>query len=166
MYGISIPVWYDYEKWTRTTTIPGLLFQFQYGTIMRSIFKSLSLVSAISIPVWYDYEDVQSSKSPADNLFQFQYGTIMRKLLAGSSGLENIFQFQYGTIMSKSFAWSISSILLISIPVWYDYEFLLSPCRFLFVPISIPVWYDYETDLTNVVLYLPLFQFQYGTIMR
>ncbi len=56
------------------------MFQFQYGTIKRS----LSTLAAF-IPV----------------KFQFQYGTIKSKIALVSEGENGMFQFQYGTIKSK-----------------------------------------------------------------
>ena len=54
--GISIPVWYDYEDFYGNIKPIEIIFQFQYGTIMRLRCR------------------IDKNKKYR---FQFQYGTIM-----------------------------------------------------------------------------------------
>ena len=121
------------------------LFQFQYGTIERSIRQHrYDRAIDISIPVWYDWKGIENV---LDNKFlkefQFQYGTIERggrflvttlvnyfnssmvRLKDGNLQIDGnayaTFQFQYGTIESHNPSMN-KSIYLISIPVWYDWK--------------------------------------------
>ena len=122
-----------------------VIFQFQYGTIMRRM--------------QYSYNDSLAA-------FQFQYGTIMRLFclvhfvysLYFNSSMVRLwgaidltytclypFQFQYGTIMRNPLKIDVFW-LVISIPVWYDYEHERDNSIQMWFLISIPVWYDYENQ--------------------
>ena len=52
----------------------------------------------------------------------------------------------------------------ISIPLWYDWEFIQPTLILTSRLISIPLWYDWEPALTSQVSQCSVFQFHYGTI--
>ena len=73
------------------------------------------------------------------------------------------FQFHYGTIESSVF-FIVSPLWLISIPLWYDWEVLVSTLTDCHVIISIPLWYDWERRSRYPPTERLSFQFHYGTI--
>ena len=142
-YSVSIPVWFDWES-SNIPAVPDVfVFQFQYGSIGSGLTRLL---------------DCRLTA------FQFQYGSIGSGLMGGAWWLDPVFQFQYGSIGSESpfdqedFRW------MVSIPVWFDWEFfrigdMQHESRFQFqygsIGRQVSDFGSYEP---------PLFQFQYGSI--
>ena len=163
---ISIPVWYDWEGENSYKSMIAYIFQFQYGTI-ESWKVNLMWLYIMNFNSSMVRLRVNSIRCPGNiaATFQFQYGTIESIIITHERELANQFQFQYGTIERKPQAvlllWYInfnssmvrlrvkalsnpSSFIVISIPVWYDWECPSPYSLILFNQISIPVWYDWE----------------------
>ena len=163
------------------------VFQFQYGTIMRSSLSiSCSFFIFISIPVWYDYEPLLKRSAAVLNHFNSSMVRLWVCFSSSSSksilisipvwydyerlekiamALPSTFQFQYGTIM-RLMQENIRGVKpnfnssMVRLWVWTDKS------RGLYIQISIPVWYDYEGGQKYRAKWFGGFQFQYGTIMR
>ena len=140
---ISIPVWYDYEKFLKGILNWILQFQFQYGTIMRItrmqewllyVYFNSSMVRLWAKSVLKPHVDVK---------FQFQYGTIMSIICCAHTHDRT----DFNSSMVRLWVWTNKS-------------------RGLYIQISIPVWYDYEGGQKYRAKWFGGFQFQYGTIMR
>ena len=119
----------------------------------------------ISIPVWYDWELDAEGNNVFVIKFQFQYGTIERlHEVVAHKGLR---YFNSSMVRLRARHWVLSRReLLISIPVWYDWEEITELREKQIRDISIPVWYDWETKSAKESLLNDKFQFQYGTIER
>ena len=120
---ISIPIWFDWEQPTRRTMAGDSTFQFLYGSI-ESISSTVSNV--------------------VRDLFQFLYGSIESHRCFDSIFFAAVFQFLYG---------SIESLLNYICPSWV-------------IIISIPIWFDWEIVVNIDVVLENIFQFLYGSIER
>ena len=79
---VSIPIWCDYKVRPYRDRAGVVMFQFQYGAIIRSF-----LVPCLSPFYW----------------FQFQYGAIISGKYSGDGRVLYMFQFQYGAIIRIDF---------------------------------------------------------------
>ncbi len=141
---VSIPVWFDWER--------------GHGHIFI-------LPKPVSIPVWFDWESTPMWRGSTDSSFNssmvrlgvfslhssgFTYtrfnSSMVRLGDADAPLFASVkpFQFQYGSIGSLLIKKRKSIYILVSIPVWFDWEpnrDILYPVR---LQVSIPVWFDWE----------------------
>ena len=142
-----------------------MVFQFQYGTIGRSMAYRFTNTDKVSIPVWYDWKAISIADKTGrkqrfnssmvrleemkELLYVFFYLVSIpvwydwKYFLYDGSELVYMFQFQYGTIGCLHIHFCLCLVSDISIPVWYDwmdctYKYIHGTIR-----ISIPVWYDW-----------------------
>ncbi len=120
---VSIPIWCDYkQKGEEYFDLKEMMFQFQYGAIIRSITYI---------------------EATARIVFQFQYGAIIRKMENLEEKVITLFQFQYGAIISEQRI-NKQSRKAVSIPIWCDYKLSLHRKFGLIKTVSIPIWCDYK----------------------
>ncbi len=125
-------------------------------------------VILVSIPLWFDYngctlECIQDHFQKS----QFHYGSITTDALLSASKttfrslnstmvrlqLEKILkeltiyllsQFHYGSITTYQFLVARIKFLLVSIPLWFDYNTYSLQRERISLTVSIPLWFDYN----------------------
>ena len=98
---------------------------------------------AVSIPVWCDWESGYFITIEGNTKFQFQYGAIGR---TGASLTDDSDQsFNSSMVRLGALARYVETmIILVSIPVWCDWEAVVDGKREVSMLVSIPVWCDWE----------------------
>ncbi len=92
--------------------------------------------------------------SSVSKLFQFLYGSIEVSSASTHCPKEILFQFLYGSI---EVAWTNSihnRILLVSIPIWFDWGHACIQGDWVKGVVSIPIWFDWGHEKnTNCFIY-------------
>ncbi len=57
-----------------------------------------------------------------------------------------------------------TSIVAVSIPIWFDLKRRFSVIEDFYVPVSIPIWFDLKKKLGKMFWFGGTFQFLYGSI--